>query len=130
MEHVFHCKGAPSLRFGAFLWFLFCCTLQMLAQSDQERIQCIVDGVRSPHHAHQADLVLRDQQGVLLTRTDYNTRNLLLHVALNSTLDKARVNELLAPLGMSVRCFTRGPLDGSAYRHMDPRDCDGVRPER
>ena len=87
------------------------------------QVQAVVDGVRSPQHAYEADLVLRALPGVVLTRTDHNTRNLLMHVPADLPISAAVLNEALATLGMSVRCYQRGPIGQGPFRHLDPRDC-------
>lgn len=101
------------------------------AQDQLHQVQAIVVGSRSPRHAWQADSVLRAQQGVVVSRTDHNTRNLMLHVVPACVLDAAQINALLQPVGMSIRCWQRTPiLPGAAFRHLHPRDDCAPSPSR
>jgi len=116
---------------AVILMAMVCTTSKADAQDGDPptgQIQAIVNGVNSPHHAHQADLILRQEHGVLMSRTDHNTRNILLHVAPDSELDMAALNTLLAPIGMSVRCVQRTLLGSAPFKHLDPRQCDGTLP--
>ena len=111
---------------------LACTAISVKAQDNVpalHQIQAVVIGVNSPQHAHQADLILRAQPGVIMSRTDHNTRNILLHIAPNITLDQARLNELLAPLGMSVRCVERTLLGSTRFKHLDPQTCGSDQPQ-
>lgn len=95
----------------------------VLAQEPLHQVQAIVDGVRNNRHAWQADSLMRLEPGVVVSRTDFNTRNVMLQISADCSLDRSSVNALLAPLGMSVRCWQRAPLVwGTPFRHLDPRD--------
>lgn len=101
------------------------------AQDQLHQVQAIVVGSRSPRHTWQADSVLRAQPGVVVSRTDHNTRNLMLHLVPACTLDAAQVNTLLQPVGISIRCWQRTPiLPGGVFRHLDPRDDCAPSPSR
>ncbi len=96
--------------------------------ADLHQVQAIVEGTRTPQHAHAAAIVLRQQPGVVMCRVDHNTRNLLMHVTPDCTLSGNTMQDLLAPLQMSLRCYERRPLVPGSFRHLDPRDC-GIGPE-
>ena len=91
------------------------------------QVQAVVDGLRSPRHAHEAALIIGQQPGVRVCRVDHNTRNLMLQVDPSCGLTKEQVATLIAPLGMDIRCWERGPLTADPFRHLDPRTC-GVEP--
>ncbi|MBK6473772.1 MAG: hypothetical protein IPF95_03565 [Flavobacteriales bacterium] len=124
------------LRSAAHAITLFCCILFWgavgIAQpsaSALNRIQTVVEGVRTPQHAHQAAIILRARPGVVMCRVDHNTRNILLHVDPACTLSETEMNVLLAPVEMSVHCFTRSPSIDAPFRKLDPKNC-GILPPR
>ena len=92
-------------------------------QPTPHQVQAVVDGLRSPQHAHEAALLIGQQPGVRVCRVDHNTRNLMLQVDASCGLTREQVATLIAPLGMDVRCWTRGPLTAEPFRHLDPRAC-------
>lgn len=102
-----------------------CFAISAYAQQppDLHRVQAVVDGVRSPQHAWQADSILSAQPGIVISRTDYNTRNLMLHLQPACGLQEAEVEALLLPLGMSLRCWHRAPITAARFEHLDPRSC-------
>lgn len=101
------------------------------AQDQLHQVQAIVVGSRSPRHAWQADSVLRSQPGVVVSRTDHNTRNMMLQVMPACALDATQINALLQPVGMAIRCWHRTPiLPGTVFRHLDPRDECAPTPSR
>ncbi len=99
----------------------------MVAQ-ELHQVQAVVDGIRSPRHAAQADALLRQQEGVAMSRTDHQTRNLLIHVEAGTPIGPTELNAWLSPLGMSVRCHRRNAVNASTFRHLDPRTC-GAAPQ-
>ncbi|GEM_PF-2230490 len=113
------------------LMMLFCCILllgtvgiaQPSAASSLNRIQTLVHGTVSPQHAHQAAMILRARPGVVLCRVDHNTHNILLHVDPACTITLADMNQLLAPVAMSVSCFIRTPSITAPFKHLDPAQC-------
>lgn len=112
----------------ALLLALFVFLNSTAAAQEMQQVQAIVNGVRSPQHAAQADAILRVQAGVIISRTDFNTRNLLLHTTGQAVLGATQLNDLLAPLGMSVRCYQRSVVGSAPFHHLDPRTC-GTPPE-
>lgn len=97
------------------------------AQQLQE-VQAIVDGLRSPQHAAQADDIIRQMPGVVMSRTDWNTRNFLMHTTSEGNMDATQLNALLQPIGLSLRCFQRQPVGSVPFHHLDPRAC-GIPPD-
>ncbi len=85
------------------------------------RIQTVAEGIRSHQHAHQAALILRTRPGVMMCRVDYNTRNILMHVKSICDMDSVEMNQLLAPLDVSVYRFQRTFNVNAPYRHLNPR---------
>lgn len=102
-----------------------CCLTTARSQQpgDLHLVQAVVDGLRSPRHAWQADSILRLQHGVVVSRTDHNTRNLMMHLQPGCSLQRAEVEALLLPLGMSLRCWRRAPITPERFEHLDPRTC-------
>lgn len=87
------------------------------------RIQAVVMGLRAPFQARQVDILLRYQPGVLMTRTDFNSRNMLLEVEAGCALNAEAINDLLAPHQLSLRCYRRIPLNTTPFALLDPRGC-------
>ncbi len=88
-----------------------------------DQVQAVVDGLGSPHQALRADDRLRALNGVLLSRTDVHTSNLYLLVRSDAVLTVNEVRAAVAPLGLTVRCFVRGPRADNPFRHLDPGQC-------
>ena len=112
----------------SFLAFLaviaaVCLASSGMAQEQTDLVRAVVDGVRSPEHAALADARLANIPGVLMSRTDRATSNLMLHVATDAPLSAADLNTALARLGIEVRCLRRAPLATGPYRHLDPGNC-------
>ena len=93
-----------------------------------DQVQAIVIGLRSPQHALQADRHLNAIPGVLLTRTDQHTQNLFLLVNADSPDVEAAIRSALAPLGLKLSCWTRGPRRDRPFVHLDPEQCDETSP--
>lgn len=93
-------------------------------------VQAVVPGLRSPQQAAQVDMQLRSLPGVLMTRTDHNTRNLLLHVETSAALNEDAIRLVLTPLALDLRCFRRLPHAPGSFHHLDPRDCGSLIPVR
>ncbi|MFN3874339.1 MAG: hypothetical protein ACK4L7_00305 [Flavobacteriales bacterium] len=106
------------------------CAALLLAgwANGQHVVQAVVDGLSSPQVARQAGLLLQGQEGVLMARLDVPTRNMMLHVSERFALDRDAINTLLAPLGITARCFERRDARERPYQHLDPLRC-GTQPE-
>ncbi len=90
------------------------------------RYQGIVGGLRSTYHGARADAVLGDAPGVLSTRTDYHTRNIVLDVAEDIRLSEAEINAMLAPVHVRVHCLRQVSFD-RPFSPITRADCP-VRP--
>lgn len=116
---------APKMAF-----VLVCLGLLTTSASGQtSQIQGVIDGLISPQHAAEINAVLAAQPGVWMSRTDANTKNLLMHVAPTCNIDPATIDHLLQPFGASVRCFRREPLRPGQFRHLDPQTCGSGQPQ-
>lgn len=111
------------LHKGVWIALVLCFTLPVAAQEGRHQVQAVIEGVRTPQHAHQAAVLIRQLPGVDMGRVDHNTRNLLLHLDPASPVTQAQLEQVIAPLGMSLRCYRRGPIEGAPFRHLDPRTC-------
>lgn len=87
------------------------------------RIRAVIADLRSAHQAHDVDLALRALPGVRMSRTDFNTRNLLLDVSADCTIDRAQVEALLSPHGLALSCWKRAPQGAPDDGLLDPRSC-------
>lgn len=88
-----------------------------------EVIQAVVPDLRSPRQGLEVDEALRLLPGVMMSRTDHNTRNLLLHVTGSSVVDAAAIMQVLAHFDLALRCYQRGPLGTAPLITLDPRAC-------
>lgn len=93
-------------------------------------VQAVVGDLRNAHQAHSVDVLLLAQPGVVMCRTDHNTRNLFMHVRPDSQLTEEQVRQLLMPLSLSLSCYRRVPLSDLPFAHLDPRDCHTAEPVR
>ena len=84
-------------------------------------VQAVVDGLRTYGQAQQLDVFLRDQVGVRVARTDYNTRNLMLQIEPASALNEEQLRSWVHAFGFELRCYRRGPVN--SFAPMDPRNC-------
>ncbi len=98
--------------------------LQAQTPPAADRIQAVIPELRSARQAHEVDLALRDLAGVRMSRTDYNTRNLLMEVAANGTITREQVQALLLPFELTLSCYTREALTSHTYAPLDPRSCE------
>ena len=96
---------------------------EISAQSLQQ-LQAVVDGITSPTAADEANVVLREIPGVVMSRLDHNTSNLLMHVAPGAQVDADMLRGALAPFGFTLRCFQRSAAGASPFRHIDAGSCN------
>ena len=94
------------------------------------RIQAVITDLRTPGQARQVDILLRYPDGVLMTRTDFNTRNLLMEVTADCTLTEEQIRSILAPHALGIACYSRTLISSSAFLPLDPRTCDQLQPVR
>ncbi len=93
-------------------------------------LQAAVIGLQDHSQARDASLLVREQPGVVVGRFDVSTRNMMLQVLPECTLDAAGLNALLAPLGISVRCFSRSVVGSAPFQHVDAAQGGSAGPTR
>jgi hypothetical protein len=126
--------GRSFIHKGALIavclaWGLLGTTAEVKAQEQQTHlVQAAVDGLRNAHHSEQAAQLLRSAKGIHMARFDQHTRNMMLHVDAGLVMDRADINELLEPIGVSVRCLQREALGASPFRHVNADDCPDLVP--
>lgn len=110
--------------------FVFCVTLMAFAdtaacgqQPAVHRIQGVVGSLRTSRQAHEIDLLLRAQAGVRMSRTDYNSRNIVLEVTPDCTLSESQLSAILAQHNLTLSCFQRRIGDQAPFALLDPRAC-------
>jgi hypothetical protein len=94
------------------------------------RIHAVIPELRSASQAHTVDIALRAVPGVRMSRTDFNTRNVLIEVAADCTLTRDAVQALLEPFSLHVSCWSRDQQDAGLYQPLDPRSCSELTPIR
>ena len=92
-------------------------------EAEYHVVQAVVDGLRSPGQCAQVDIYLRAQADVIVARTDYNTRNVMIQVPRFSGFTQQHLRDLFQSLGLEIRCYQRLPLNSSLYKPLDPRTC-------
>ncbi len=129
MSGVRFCKGAISATIAVFA---FTCASTAAAQQStpSHRIRAIVQDVRNARQAHEVDVALRAIPGVLMSRTDFNTRNVLMEVTADCAIDRELVRSLLQPYGLSVSCWSREIQSDHDFEPLDPRTCAEPHTER
>ena len=86
-------------------------------------LQAVVEGLRSPAQCAQIDLFLRAQPDVIVARTDYNTRNVMIQVPAFSSAGREQLKAWFTSLGLEIHCYRRYPLTSAVYTPLDPRTC-------
>ncbi len=92
-------------------------------QTDLHQLQALVAGLQSPQQARQLSLLVNEQDGVVVSRFDVHTQNLMVQMHPSCTLDDAALNALLEPHGVRVRCVTRSVVGSAPFRHLEPGPC-------
>jgi len=110
----------------AALCTLACHGLYAQATTVPHRVQAVIPDLRNARQAHDVDLALRAFPGVRMSRTDFNTRNLLIEVSADCALSKDQVVALLLPFELSLTCFSRTAVDTHAFEPLDPRTCGEI----
>lgn len=100
--------------------------LHAQAPAESHRVQAVIPDLRNARQAHDVDLALRAFPGVLMSRTDFNTRNLLVEVSADCVLSKEQVVALLLPFELSLTCFSRTAIDTHGFQPLDPRTCGEI----
>jgi hypothetical protein len=90
------------------------------------RVQAVIPDLRNARQAHDVDLLLRSFPGVRMSRTDFNTRNLLLEVSADCAISREHILTLLLPLELSLACYSRTTIDTHAFQPLDPRSCGSI----
>lgn len=111
--------------------FVLCAVLCLLASDGLRaqasgpghRVQAVIPDLRSARQAHDVDLALRALPGVRMSRTDFNTRNMLLEVASDSPVSEEQVRILLLPFELGLTCYARTTAVGHGFQPLDPRNC-------
>lgn len=95
------------------------------AQSDMpvHQVQAVISGLHTPQQALHVDDVLRGIDGVLVSRTDVRTSNLFMLVRADVQVDPGMVRAMLAPSGLTLTCWTRGPSGDAPFAALDPNEC-------
>jgi hypothetical protein len=89
----------------------------------QHLVQAVTDGLSDPVVAREASQLVQQQPGVLMARFDVRTRNVMLHVAEDCTLNASSLNALLLPLGVQLRCYQRRDAREGVFRHLESARC-------
>lgn len=103
------------------------CMVTMCSAShaqELQQVQAVVDGIDSPQHAALANEALTPIAGVVMSRLDFRTKNLFMHVRPDCQMDAASLRLLIEPFGLSVRCFQRSNVITGQFSHLDPQNCD------
>jgi len=90
------------------------------------RVQAVIPDLRNARQAHEVDLALRNFPGVRMSRTDFNTRNLLLEISADCAISREQILALLLPLELSLACYSRSTIDTHAFQPLDPRGCGSI----
>ena len=93
-----------------------------------DRVQAVVDGLRSPEQAYDASQTVLAHPGVVACRVDHNTRNLMLQVDHGCALNADILDQWLTGSDLHIRCYQRVPNASGPFHHLDPRHC-GLDPE-
>jgi hypothetical protein len=112
------------------LWGLLWVGYTAAQEAPLHMLQAAVIGLQDHGQAREASLLVREQPGVVVGRFDISTRNMMLQVRPECTLDAADLNALLAPLGISVRCFSRSVVGSTPFQHVDADQCGSAGPTR
>lgn len=97
--------------------------LHAQAPAATQRVQAVIPDLRNDRQAHEVDLALRAIPGVRMSRTDFNTRNLLLEVSPDCAITKEQVRALLLPFELTLTCYSRTDMAAHAFQLLDPRNC-------
>lgn len=123
-------KGLWRARFAALV-VVAGASLATHRACGQDLVQAAVDGLTDAQVAHEASLIVEQQEGVIMARFDVHTRNMMLHVTPACTIDPIVINQLLSELDIRVRCFARRDARATPFRHIDADRCGGnPTPER
>lgn len=92
-------------------------------QTTLHQVQAVVVGLQDPQQARQLSLLVNEQDGVVISRFDVHTQNLMVQMHPSCALDHGALNALLEPHGVRVRCVTRSEVGAAPFRHLDPQTC-------
>ncbi len=92
-------------------------------QTTLHQLQGVVVGLQDPQLARQLSLLVNELDGVVISRFDVHTQNVMVQMHPSCALDHATLNALLEPHGVRVRCVTRSTVGAAPFRHLDPQTC-------
>jgi hypothetical protein len=89
-----------------------------------DQVQAVVHGLRTPQQALHVDQMIHAVDGVLVSRTDFASRNLFILLRSDSALDPEALRTMLAPSGIRLSCWSRRPRSQQPFEPLDPSACE------
>jgi hypothetical protein len=65
-----------------------------------------------------------------MSRTDFNTRNVLMEVAPDCAITRDALQALLQPFALTLTCWSRNPQGAQDQGPLDPRTCAELQLQR
>ncbi len=116
-------RKVAAYAFSAAFCILAGGTLQAQTPSAHHRVRAVITDLRTARQAHDVDLALRAMPGVRMSRTDFNTRNVLMEVAADCAISRDAMQALLQPFALTLACWSRDPQGTHDQGPLDPRTC-------
>ena len=108
---------------AALCWLLFIGT-KAQGPPPLDVVQAVIIGDLNETQVRTAMHVLHAIPGEEMSRIDSRSRNLYMHVKPDCAISRHQLSIYLAPLGLHVRCYVRGPLTSAPYHELDQRSCE------
>ena len=100
-----------------------------IGDGDYVIVRFVIDGLQDNAHAYELDEQLRTHPDVLMSRSDFNTKNYLGFFSTDTQLDAQELKTMLANLSLDLRCYVVVPNDGTLFNKLDPNGCDAALPD-
>jgi hypothetical protein len=97
--------------------------------NETDRIQAVIGGLRAEHQVNAISEWLRARPGVMWVRVEFNTRNMVMQVRNDCSLDRDQVKAHVEPMGFTLRCYERVPFT-APFEMLDARRCDELPSEK
>lgn len=99
------------------------------ANNDYLVVRFIIVGLEDQYHAAELDETLRAHPDILMSRSDWNTKNYLGFFNPATSLVETDLKAMLEDMGLQLRCYDAAPFDGTMIEKLDPKTCGAMDPQ-
>lgn len=110
---------------AAIVLLLFLLALHSVGYSQPTYVvQFVIKNVQDEQSINTLDALMQSQPGMIVTRTDFWTRNFIGIVEDPTNFDELSLRSLLFSIGLGIDCFQQSPYVGQPLTPISARICE------